>query len=45
MLVALSAGFAIVQGSGWTEPDAGTVAVLLGAVGPGNLACYLASRP
>src|SRR3546814_5814353 len=37
VLVALAAGFAIVQGSGWTEPNAGAFAVLLGAVGLGNL--------
>jgi hypothetical protein len=44
VLVALAAGFAIVQVSGWTEPNAGSFAVLLGAVGLGNLAYYLASR-
>lgn len=44
VLVALAGGFAIVQGSGWTEPNAGAIAVLLGAVGLGNLAYYLASR-
>src|SRR3546814_6202584 len=38
VLVALAAGFAIVQGSGGTEPNAGAFAVLLGAVGLGNLA-------
>ena len=44
VLVALAAGFAIIQGSGWTEPNAGSFAVLVGAVGLGNLAYYFASR-
>ncbi|MFC3714622.1 DUF6249 domain-containing protein [Luteimonas soli] len=44
VLVALAAGFAIVQGSGWTEPNAGAFAVLLAAVGLGNLAYYAVSR-
>src|SRR3546814_2630930 len=36
VLVALAAGFAIGQGSGWTEPNAGSFAVLPGAVGQGG---------
>jgi uncharacterized membrane protein YbaN (DUF454 family) len=44
VMVALAAGFAIVQGSGWTEPNAGVIAVLLAAVGLGNLGFYIASR-
>jgi hypothetical protein len=44
VLVALAAGFGIVHGSGWNEPNAGVFAVLLGAVGLGNLAYYIASR-
>jgi len=44
VLLALATGFAVVQAIGWTEPNAGTFAVLLGAVGLGNLAYYAASR-
>ena len=44
VLVALAAGCGIVQASGWTEPNAGAFAVLLGAVGLGNLAHYLLTR-
>jgi len=44
VLVALAAGFGIIQGNGWTEPNAGVFAVLFAAVGVGHLAYYIASR-
>lgn len=44
VLVTLAIGFGLVQVSGWTEPNPGVFAVLLGAVGLGNLVYYFASR-
>src|SRR3546814_18010030 len=44
VLVALAAGFAIVQGSGWTEPTPGAFQVLPGAVGLGSQGYYVARR-
>ena len=43
-LVMLSIGFAIVEAAGWTEVTPGVIAVLVGAVGVGNLASFAASR-
>ena len=43
-LVALSIGFAIVEAAGWTEITPGVIAVLVGAVGIGNLGSFAASR-
>lgn len=43
-LVALALGFAWVQAAGWTEVNPGVIAVLVGAVGIGNLAYYLMAR-
>ena len=43
-LVALSIGFAIVEAAGWTEITPGVIAVLVGAIGLGNLASFAASR-
>lgn len=43
-LVALALGFAWVQAAGWTEVNPGVIAVLVGAVGIGNLAYYLLGR-
>ena len=43
-LVMLSIGFAIVEAAGWTEITPGVIAVLVGAVGLGNLASFAASR-
>ena len=43
-LVALAIGFGIVEAAGWTEITPGVIAVLVGAVGLGNLAFYGASR-
>lgn len=43
-LVTLALGFAWVQAAGWTEVNPGVIAVLVGAVGVGNLAYYLMSR-
>ena len=40
----LAIGFAVVQASGWTELNAGVIAVLVGATGLGNLAYYLLAR-
>ena len=43
-LVALSIGFAIVEAAGWREITPGVIAVLVGAVGIGNLGSFAASR-
>lgn len=43
-LVALALGFAIVEAAGWTEITPGVIAVLVGAIGIGNLASFAASR-
>ncbi|MEO5628472.1 MAG: hypothetical protein ABIQ62_01735 [Thermomonas sp.] len=43
-LVALAAGFGIIQGAGWTEVNPGVIALLVGALGLGNLAFYALSR-
>ncbi len=43
-LVTLAMGFAWVQAAGWTEVNPGVIAVLVGAVGVGNLAYYLMAR-
>ncbi|MDQ3040246.1 MAG: hypothetical protein M3R16_10695 [Pseudomonadota bacterium] len=43
-LVALAIAFGIVQGAGWTEINAGIVALLIGSLGLGNLAFYALSR-
>lgn len=44
VMVLLAIGFAIIEAAGWRDVTAGTVAVLLGAVGLGNLAYYVISR-
>ena len=43
-LVMLAIGFAIVEAAGWTDITPGVIAVLVGAVGLGNLASFAASR-
>ena len=43
-MVALAIGFGIVQGAGWTEVNPGVIALLVGALGLGNLAFYALSR-
>ena len=43
-LVALSIGFAIVEAAGWREFTPGVIAVLVGALGLGNLAFFAVSR-
>ncbi|TDR46502.1 hypothetical protein DFR29_10333 [Tahibacter aquaticus] len=43
-LVAVALGFAFIQGRGWDEINAGTIAILAGAVGLGNLAYFLVSQ-
>ena len=43
-LVALAIGFAIVEAAGWTDITPGVIAVLVGAIGVGNLASFAASR-
>lgn len=43
-LVALAIGFGIVEAAGWREITPGVIAVLLGAVGLGNLASYAVAR-
>ena len=43
-LVALSIGFVMVEAAGWREITPGVIAVLVGAVGLGNLASFAASR-
>ena len=43
-MVALALGFGIVEAAGWTEITTGVIAVLVGAIGLGNLASFAASR-
>jgi hypothetical protein len=43
-LIALALGFGIVEAAGWTEITPGVIAVLVGAIGIGNLASFAASR-
>lgn len=44
VMVLLAVGFGIIEGTGWNDATPGTIAVLLGAVGLGNLAYYFISR-
>ena len=43
-LVMLALGFGIVEAAGWQEVTPGVIAVLVGAVGLGNLASFAAAR-
>ena len=43
-MVALALGFGIVEAAGWSDITPGVIAVLVGAIGLGNLASYAASR-
>ncbi|HOV95918.1 MAG TPA: hypothetical protein PK789_03960 [Thermomonas sp.] len=43
-LLALAAGFGIVEAMGWTEVNPGAIAVLIGALGLGNLATFAVTR-
>ena len=43
-LVALAIGFGLVEAGGWNDITPGVIAVLLGAMGLGNLAFYALSR-
>ena len=43
-LVALALGFGIVEAAGWQDITPGVIAVLIGAIGIGNLASFAASR-
>ncbi|MBQ4855469.1 hypothetical protein IMW82_12400 [Rhodanobacter sp. B2A1Ga4] len=44
VLVALAAGFGLIQWYGWQEVTPGMIAVLAGATGLGNLAFFAISR-
>lgn len=43
-LVALAVAFGWIQAAGWSEITPGVIALLVGATGLGNLACYVVSR-
>lgn len=43
-LIMLALGFGIVEAAGWQEVTPGVIAVLVGAVGLGNLASFAAAR-
>ena len=43
-LIALALGFGIVEAAGWQDITPGVIAVLIGAIGIGNLASFAASR-
>ena len=43
-LVALAIAFGIVEAAGWDDVSPGVIAVLIGAIGLGNLAFYALSR-
>jgi hypothetical protein len=44
ILVALAAGFALLEGVNWEEPSPLLFSILLGATGLGNLAAYAITR-
>ncbi len=44
ILVALAAGFGLLEAFNWREASPGLVAILLGATGLGNLAAYYIAR-
>lgn len=44
VMVLLAVGFGIIESAGWRDATPGMIAVLLGAVGLGNLAYYFISR-
>ena len=44
LLLAVAAGFGLIEAFGWREVTPGVVAVLLGVTGVGNLLAYAASR-
>ena len=44
LLLAVAAGFALIEAFGWREVTPGVIAVLLGVTGAGNLLAYAASR-
>lgn len=44
ILVALAAGFALLEGVDWEEPSPLLFSILLGATGLGNLAAYAITR-
>ena len=43
-LILLALGFGIVEAAGWQDVTPGVIAVLVGAVGLGNLASFAAAR-
>ena len=43
-LVALALGFGIVEAAGWQDITPGVIAVLVGAIGLGNLASFAVAR-
>ena len=43
-LVALAIAFGVIQANGWTELNAGALALLVGATGIGNLVYFTLSR-
>ncbi len=43
-MVALAIGFGLVEAAGWTDITPGVIAVLVGAMGLGNLGFYALSR-
>ena len=43
-LIALALGFGIIEAAGWQDVTPGVIAVLVGAIGIGNLASFAASR-
>jgi hypothetical protein len=43
-LLTLAIGFGVIQLMGWTEINAGVVALLIGATGVGNVLSFVASR-
>lgn len=44
VMVLLAIGFGIIQGAGWQEVNAGSIAVMLGAAGLGNLIYFFLAR-
>lgn len=44
VLLSVAVGFGLIQGFGWQEVTTGTVAVLAGAIGLGNLVFFVVAR-
>lgn len=44
VMIAVAAGFGLIEAGGWNEMTPGVIAILLGATGVGNLAFYALAK-